>query len=313
VGGGFTLVQPSIAANLCPCAYGWAEGLILSRDNRAEDDELVLDVDTDEELLEVGDLDFDATGGLRVGYGFRTHCGWGWEFGYLGVFDHSAKESVELDDGLMLPGDLGLQVNDFFEADEVDVKYSSDIHSFEANRVCCCCCSDGCCGRSVEWLAGFRFLSLDEEFSINADDFDEGESEYEVETKNRLYGGQVGTRLRRCRNRWSFETTAKAGLFGNDMEQQQDPIDDFPGFRFRDGEESHESDLAFVGDLNFSAIYQLNCVWGLRAGYNLIWIEGVALAPDQLDFDNGPDAGEGLEDGAGVLLHGFNFGAEARW
>jgi hypothetical protein len=297
---------------LCPCSYVWAEALILERNNRSDDRPLVFDLNTDEELLTVGDLDFDWSGGLRIGYGIRTRGCWAWEFGYLGVFDHSASAEVELEDSLMLPDDLGLQVNNFFAADEVDVEYESDLHSTEANLVHCCCCRDCCGGRSVEWLVGFRYLNLGEELDITAFDSEESTTEYSVETENRLYGAQIGTRLRRSRCRWSWEATGKAGIFGNDMKQSQDPIIDFPDFEFRSRQSSSESDVAFVGDLNLTAIYQLTRVWGLRTGYNLIWIEGLALAPDQLDFSNTGDDAE-LQDGGGVFLHGVNIGLEGRW
>jgi hypothetical protein len=52
-----------------------------------------------------------------------------------------------------------------------------------------------------------------------------------------------------------------------------------------------------------------NETWGLRVGYNLVWIDGVALA--QLDFEN-PDEPRFVS-AAGVFLHGANFGLEARW
>ena len=97
------------------------------------------------------------------------------------------------------------------------------------------------------------------------------------------------------------------------MEQLQSPIVDFPNFQFRESRSSSEGDVAFVGDLNFSAMYQLSRVWGVRTGYNLIWIEGVALAPDQFDFSNTIGSGTGLFAGSGVFLHGVNVGLEARW
>ena len=144
-------------------------------------------------LLNTGELDFDWTGGVRLGYGTRV-CGCvSVEFGYLGVYDLSASDGVELADGLMLPGDLGLQVNNFFGADTVDVDWSSDLNSLEANLVCCCCCYDGCCGgKSWEWLAGLRFLSFDEEIGIAAFDPAEGTTVYSVDTDNDLFGPQVG-------------------------------------------------------------------------------------------------------------------------
>ena len=43
-------------------------------------------------------------------------------------------------------------------------------------------------------------------------------------------------------------------------------------------------EVAFVGELNLSLLYRLTDVWNLRAGYSALWIQGVALAPDQAGF-----------------------------
>jgi hypothetical protein len=300
--------------NLCPCGYAWAEGLLVTRDNGSADQPLVIDLNTDDELLTTDDLDFDWSGGVRAGYGERI-CGClSWEIGYLGVFDQSASQVVELEDSLTLPDDFGLQVNNFFAADEVTVRYESDLHSAEVNLVCCCCQCDGC-GRcsSLEWLTGFRYISFDEEFSLRAFDSDEGTTTYAVRTRNDLYGAQLGARARQCVGRWSWETTGKAGIYGNDMGQLQSSIIDFPDVEYRPAQGSRGGDVAFVSDFNISGIYRLNQCWGLRAGYNLIWIEGVALAPDQIDFTNVTGSGTRLVDGGGLLLHGANVGLEARW
>jgi len=300
--------------NLCPCHYAWAEGLILGRNNRGADRPLVLNLNTNDVLLSVGDLDFDWAGGVRAGYGVRLWDCWSVEFGYLGVFDQTASALIVLEDSLTLPDDLGLQVNNFFGADSVSAVYGSEIHSAEVNLVhCCCWCDCGGICSSIEWLGGFRFIDLEEDFTLSAFDSAEGTTDYSVRTRNHLYGGQLGARFRRSYGEWSWEATGKSGLYGNDMEQIQDPIIDFPGFVFRDAQGSHGSDVAFVGDLNLTGIYQLNQVWGLRTGYNLIWIEGVALAPDQLDFTNTPTSGQTLVGGGGVFLHGVSAGLEARW
>ena len=72
--------------------------------------------------------------------------------------------------------------------------------------------------------------------------------------------------------------------------------------------------MSFVGGANLSGLYSLSNVWNLRAGYNVMWIEGVALAPDQLDFDfAAAPSGNQLDDGGGMFLHGLNVGVEARW
>jgi hypothetical protein len=126
-------------------------------------------------------------------------------------------------------------------------------------------------------------------------------------------GAQLGARAHRYVGCFAWEATGKAGVYANFMEQKQAPIVDFPDFVFRSARSDEETDAAFVGDLNLTGIYQLTEVWGLRAGYNVIWIEGVALAPDQLDFTNNPGSGRDLSAGSGIFLHGINVGLEARW
>lgn len=302
------------SCQMCPCTYGWVEGLILWRNNQSLNQPLVLNLNTDDTLLSTGNLGFNAAGGIRAGFGFRTCTGVAWEFNYLGLYNQSASAFIALPDDLSLPGDLGLAVNNFFFADQVAVRYTSQLNNAEINRVCCCCCCDcptRC--RSVEWLYGFRYLNLNENFSITATDFQESTTTYRIRTNNNLFGAQVGSRLRHCYGRWSWEGTGKAGIFGNAAEQIGSPIVDFPGFLIRPTQSASRGQVAFVGDLNLSGIYQINSVWGVRTGYNLIWVEGVALAPNQLDFTNTPTSGTQLSSNGGVFLHGLNIGLEARW
>jgi hypothetical protein len=54
-------------------------------------------------------------------------------------------------------------------------------------------------------------------------------------------------------------------------------------------------------------------VWGIRAGYNLIWIDGLALAPNQFAFSDTTTSGSNLVSGGGIFMSGANLGLEARW
>jgi hypothetical protein len=65
--------------------------------------------------------------------------------------------------------------------------------------------------------------------------------------------------------------------------------------------------------MNLSAIYRFTDVWGLRIGYNLAWLSGVALAPNQWDFTDTTGSGTGVRGAGGVFLHGANLGLEAQW
>ena len=303
---------------MCPCSYGYVEGLIYWRENGAGSRPLALDLNTGDILLNAGDLDFGATGGVRAVIGKQLGSGYTLEVGYMGLYDHSASATVTGDNDLQLPGDLGLAVNNFFGADIVDADYSSSLHSVEANLLCCdYSCRSSCEGpqRCREWapFVGFRYLNFNEDFDLSSTDFQEGTSVYEVNTRNNLFGGQLGGRYRISQGEWSYEAVGKAGIFANAAEQNAPAIVDFLDVERRPAQSESGGNVAFVGEINLTGIYHINEVWGLRAGYNLMWLEGVALAPDQLDFTDTPDSGTGLDTSGGVFLHGLSAGLEARW
>ena len=82
---------------------------------------------------------------------------------------------------------------------------------------------------------------------------------------------------------------------------------------FRDPTTAYAGSVGLLSMLNLSAIYRLTDHWGLRAGYNLIWLDGLALAPNQWDFTNTADSGTSLVGGGCLFLNGANLGLERRW
>ena len=64
---------------------------------------------------------------------------------------------------------------------------------------------------------------------------------------------------------------------------QNNRIIDFGDFNFRNAS-AKGSDQSFVADVNLNGIYRISGNWQCRLGYNLIWVNRVALAPDQIDF-----------------------------
>lgn len=333
----------------CPRVYGSIEVLFLQRTNGSFDQPVFLRTDAGtpvETVMLTSDLDFDFDPALRVVVGRRLHHGWAIEGSYLGLFDasDSAFLTASPEDPprpVTFPGGLGTG-NVFADVHRAAVNYSSALHSAELNLFSCrgyqrCCEFDksGCAGkhggvaghlpyRTFEWFAGFRYLSLNERFRIDAerDQVPIGggplvteSGVYNIQSRNNLYGPQLGVRLRRWGERLGYEATGKAGIFGNDAKQRQFVID-FPDFELRpirDSVGATGGDVAFVGELNISGLYRLTDVWNLRAGYNLMWITGVALAPDQLDFSGELPAGNQLSSSGSVFLHGVSGGLEARW
>jgi hypothetical protein len=256
---------------------------------------------------------------MRGFYGQRNPCECGWEIGYFGVYGQSATQfvSVAPPDFLQMPQPIGSDLT--ADGETATVKYQSVINSAEANvfRTWTEWRDTPEAWLTVDWLAGFRYVGVEESSSITAtccvDDTSELPVRYGVRTRNNMFGGQIGSRARLTWQRWALEGWAKAGVLGNAEKQIQDPLVDYTGFQQRPALSATGGDVGFIGDINLSVIYRLTDVWGIRAGYNTVWIGGLALAPNQYDFATTSIAGTGLASGDGIFLNGANLGLEARW
>lgn len=126
-----------------------------------------------------------------------------------------------------------------------------------------------------------------------------------MRTSSNLFGGQIGLRARKEYQRWAFEGWLKTGLAGVCLSQTQDEIINTmtPGVLLRDGASSNATGLGTFSDMNITAIYKLNQRWGLRAGYNMLWLTGVALAPSQWNFST-PEAVTAINNDGGLFLYG---------
>jgi len=335
----------------CPTVYGYAESLFLQRTNCSDEQPILVNLRRPDgsvappnegtPVLSTRDLDFGFDPAVRVLLGHRLHDGWALEGGYLGFWDADTSAYTEAPNDAAIytfPGGLGT-VNVPSDFDRVWTSYSSAVHSGELNLVHC----NGCCepcgkglgewdskdkGSNVvspcqtfEWLVGVRYLNLTEDLKIYGEreqttgggDTGIESSIYDIGTSNNLYGAQAGARFRRWGQKLGWEATGKAGLFASDTQQEQ-YVTDYPdGFLVRPLTSASDDGVAFVGELNLTGIYRLNDVWNLRAGYNLMWITGVALAPDQLDFSGELPAGNQISSNGGLFLHGVSCGLEARW
>jgi hypothetical protein len=105
------------------------------------------------------------------------------------------------------------------------------------------------------------------------------------------------------------------GISGTALSQSSGTITSTlsPGATFREPTTAFMGGVGLLSTINLTAIYRLTDHWGLRAGYNLIWLDGVALAPNQWDFTNTANSGTSLVGGGSLFLHGVNLGVERRW
>jgi hypothetical protein len=280
----------------------------MERAEKVRETPVVINVNAPTAVLGTGDPALDVQVAARLLAGYRLNGATAIEVVYLGPFEWSDARTAVGDDDLGIPGALGLASLDFFGADVIRVDYTSKLDNVEINLARSAFLTD-----VFDLILGFRYVTLDEGFNINSTDYETGSSDYNIQTQNELYGGQCGLRLRRSLSFVAIELTGKAGFFASNAEQTQSVSDFPPPFSLRPQRTSAADGTAFLTELACVAVVPLDAHWNLRFGYNLIWIDDVALAPDQLDFSNTPASGTLLDDNGRIFLHGGVAGVECRW
>jgi hypothetical protein len=309
--------MPSVAEPLWT-TYALTDALFWGRDNQAINRPLVVTVGDNTPLISARDPQFAVAPGVRAFYGQRNPCECGWEIGYFGIYGATASRSVSaVDPFLQVPNPIGQDLT--ADGERATVQYTSVINSAEANTFLTRheWRDHSQSWLTVDWLAGFRYVGVEDGASILVDCCQQTDQAttvpYSVRTRNNMFGGQIGVRPRWTWDRWALEGWAKAGLLGNSQKQIQAPLFDYTGFQQRPGLSATGTETAFIGDINLSVIYRLTDVWGIRAGYNVVWIDGLALAPNQFAFNNVDGTGSALASSGGIFLNGANLGLEARW
>jgi len=292
----------------CGATESWyieADWLMFVRGSGAADQAVVIDIIDGSTRLSTGNVRPRLSTGPRILIGRQIDESTCWEASYFGLFGGSQSATVTGVNNLAIPGDLGLSSYDYFDADSMTVSYESQLHSVELNR--------GHESGGWTWLTGLRYLNLSESFQILSTDLDTGTSAYDLRTSNNLLGAQVGGRRAGGLGPLEWIFGAKAGVYANIASQNQVVPDFPPPYLLRAATQSSTTNVAFVGELNLLLGYAVNEHWTLRGGYNLLWVGGVAMAPNQLDFTDTGTAGSNLDLGGTLFLHGVSVGVEARW
>lgn len=305
--------------------YVTADALFLQRDNQSNERPLVVDSNTALDAVSTSDLRFPVAGGLRLYVGRHAAGTTGWELGYLGVYGMTADASAAGSRNLDIAPQLADQVTSLRGASLAECSYTSAINGCEANLLATseyfhrsretAYAADGVAHTAmIDWLAGFRWAGLDESATIALTTPGLGPSRYGVHTNSNLFGGQVGVRGRIDWERWGLEGQAKAALAGTVLSQSQAPIvDAFNGAQYRPALGGQGGGAGGIFDWNIAVVRHLGEHWSVRAGYTMLWLTGVALAPDQFDFSTAPGAGTHLVGGKTVWLEGATLGLEGRW
>jgi hypothetical protein len=166
-------------------------------------------------------------------------------------------------------------------------------------------------GFEREYLAGLRYLKLEDKFDWRAEDIavlgEDGR--YLIHTDNDLFGFQTGGGITYEGRRWSLGFFGKGGVFLNDalgtnqLTFTDEDIED-SNLRLR------EDQLSFVGEFKLQSRFHITPNVSIRAGYDLMYITSVALAPSQATFI--PEFSY-LNTTGDPFYHGAAFGLEGYW
>jgi hypothetical protein len=132
-------------------------------------------------------------------------------------------------------------------------------------------------------------------------------------TTNNLYGVQIGVEGKLWEpGRLSLDGLVKAGVFDNDAEQTT-VVSMQKTLYTAQATTNH---AAFVSQADLQLKYQLTAGLTLKAGYEALWLDGVALAPGQIreTYTTAPNPVSaralGVNSGSSVLFQGATVGLE---
>jgi hypothetical protein len=255
------------------------------------------------------------------------------EVTYFGGGEWSQANSIEA------ATDAGIQIIDFVDrvnpsfdgADSMGFAYDTRMNSIEGNylvkqrmaRDQMVLQPNGDWVRAaqsshtVSFLAGLRYLNLNEALDINATNINVGTDQnpdnqdgfYAIRTDNDLFGTQLGAAATYETARWSVGVHVKGGSFWNRMDLDSN---------FRVGEttvinsgvtRSTEDNLAFVGEFQVRGKWHLRPNLSLRAGFEILYVDSIALAPHQINFI--PGGYESIAADGDIFAIGSSVGIEA--
>jgi hypothetical protein len=128
-----------------------------------------------------------------------------------------------------------------------------------------------------------------------------------------MHGLQFGANANVWNNgsRFRLDSWIKAGIY-YDLIRHRSAIEFPPGSQIFTPVNQRDNNTAFLGEIGLVGVYQLTDTIAIRGGYQLLWLDGVALASEQVRTSNF-FTGTGTDVHGDVFFHGALVGVEAQW
>lgn len=179
-------------------------------------------------------------------------------------------------------------------------------------------------------LAGVRYFELEEALAFTATGQNNNALannglrffDYNTKTENQMTGFQIGGDL------WlnvvpgiKVGTELKGGIYGNHATQNtRIRANSLGAFGIPEiNEKSSDGRTAYLGQLSVTGIYRLTYSWAIRSSYQMLFVDNVALAPENINptppalFLPGAARATRINVDGELVYTGFSVGAEYLW
>ncbi len=160
---------------------------------------------------------------------------------------------------------------------------------------------------SLSWIAGVRYMNITESFELTYKQ-PGYKSHYTISAHNHMPGPQLGLDLEITpQESLHWDILAKGGVL-IDYCWQKTYLGDYNDTVTLRDHKSFDISFPFYIEAEVALGYQLNTHFNLHGGYDMLFITGTALAPEQIDRDVDADAGHHVYTGGNAIIHGFFLG-----
>ncbi|MCC9604605.1 hypothetical protein LOC68_27190 [Blastopirellula sp. JC732] len=275
-------------------------------------------------VLDSNQLGFETEGGIRMTGNWICFAGSTLEVSYMGVGNWGSGAFVTGAGDLYSPlSNFGSDpLGGYAESDQSDFVGLSLNNRFDSIEINLKRGWTGAgCWFQGSWWGGFRYFRLSERSNYVAIGAT-GAMDYSVDTDNDMYGVQLGGDLTtRLTTRLSLTGFLECGLYGNRGVQHSTILLNDGGTVAGVFEEASANRASMVTEGGFHGNFKLTPHATLKLGYQVVYVDGVALSIDNYNFTTalgtGPAALVGrsisIDDNGSALYHGATAGLECVW
>ena len=243
--------------------------------------------------------DFDYEPGARVTLRRHFDCLEGFDITYTGGFDWVERGQVSGAGLNSVFGATGVDISTFNGATLHTQAYRSTLDSVELMR---------------KWYGwdvfavgfGVRYFNIEEDYAFRSVS-GLGNGSLDVETNNNMGGLQLSLEMKIPLGSWTTKTRIKGGLMGN-VADAQTVLTNAGATQIAN--QSDDIEFASIVEFGYYQRYRVSENVSLQGGYEVWWLYGLAVAPDQVPAILTPATGSSVDGQGDTWYHGASFGVE---